>query len=516
MITVNKQSLNSLLAGMVAYPSVLEDTNIVGISLDSRHVDSAYLFLALSVDKQQRLNCLKQAISAGASVVLYDKDNDLASAEITELAQAGVAAYAINNLADKTGEIAARFYGHPSLALTIIAVTGTNGKTSVSQFIAQSLESLGLPCGIVGTLGIGRINGITSTGMTTPDLVTLQGALADFCQQGINYAVIEASSHALQQGRLNNVAIDVAVLTNLSRDHLDYHKNMDDYATAKAQLFNFPSVKVAIINSGDDFGQRLIEHLSETGDMTVLTYSKQSATNADFYANNCQTTQQGLRFDLVYENNTRAINSTLLGQFNIDNLLATTASLSVLDIPVEKIINVVEQCHSVKGRMQAYGSAQQTQLIIDFAHTPDALTQALTSLRAHVPTSGQLWCVFGCGGDRDAGKRPEMGRCAEQYADNIVLTDDNPRSEIPSVIVRDILSGISSPEKIHVEHDRKKAISYAVSHANSADIVLVAGKGHEKYQEISGVKQPFSDADTVIEMLAANDKYEQAMRVGEC
>lgn len=513
MMTINKQSLSSLLAGMLSDPSILEDTLVAGISLDSRQIAAGYLFLSLSNDQTQRQTYLEQALASGASVVLYDLKHDLTSNEITALAKQNIAAYAIRNLAEKAGEIAARFYGHPSLALTIIAVTGTNGKTSVSQFIAQSLEALGLPCGIVGTLGIGRVNALTSTGMTTPDPVTLQAVLADFCQQDINYAVIEASSHALQQGRLNSVTIDVAVLTNLSRDHLDYHKNMDDYAAAKAQLFNFSSVKTAVINSDDDFGQRLIDSLSATGNMTVLTYGKQNE-NADFYAENDQTTQQGLQFDLVYQNKAIAINSTLLGQFNIDNLLAMTASLSALAIPAKDIINVVGQCHSVDGRMQAYGSEQQTQLVVDFAHTPDALMQALTSLRSHVPTSGQLWCVFGCGGDRDKGKRPEMGRCAEQYADNIVLTDDNPRTESPVAIVNDILSGISTPEKIHIEHDRKKAISYAVSHAHSDDIVLVAGKGHEKYQQISGVKQPFSDVDIVLEMLAANDKHTQAMTVG--
>jgi UDP-N-acetylmuramoyl-L-alanyl-D-glutamate--2,6-diaminopimelate ligase len=513
MITVNKQSLSSLLAGMLVDPSVLENIDVSGITLDSRQVQDGGLFLSLSADESQRLSYLKQAITSGVSVVLYEQNDDLTSNEITALAKENIAAYAVRNLADKAGEIAARFYGHPSLALTVIAVTGTNGKTSVSQFIAQSLELLGLPCGVVGTLGVGRLDDLVSTGMTTPDPITLQGILADFCQKKMKYAVIEASSHALEQRRLNSITVDVAVFTNLTRDHLDYHKNMDDYAAAKAHLFSFAGLKTAIINCDDDFGQTLIANLSNTDELDVWSYSRQNK-NATFYTNNSQTTQQGLEFDIESTYGTAPIRSSLLGHFNIDNLLATTASLFAIDIPFEDITRVIEKCHSVNGRMESYGNEQQTHVVVDFAHTPDALVQALTSLRAHVPVKGQLWCVFGCGGDRDAGKRSEMGRCAEQNADQLVLTNDNPRSENPRVIINAILAGITAPEKVHIEHDRKMAISYAVSHATSDDIVLIAGKGHEQYQEISGIKQPFSDADVVTDMLAANDKQPHSMRVG--
>jgi len=513
MITVNKQSLNSLLAGMLVDPSVLENIEVAGITLDSRQAQSNGLFLSLSADKIQGLKYLEQAINSGVSVVLYDLDDDLTSDQITALAKANVAAYAIRNLAEKAGEIAARFYGHPSLALTVIAVTGTNGKTSVSQFIAQALELIGLPCGVVGTLGVGRIRALDSNGMTTPDPITLQGVLAGFCQQNIKYAVIEASSHALEQGRLNSITIDVAVLTNLTRDHLDYHKTMDDYEAAKARLFSFASVKTAIINSADHFGQSLITKLSDTEGVKVWTYNNQGLS-ASFAAENSQATQQGVQFDLVSDFGSTTIKSELLGYFNIDNLLATIASLHAVDISFEEIIRAVEQCHAVDGRMQSYGNEQQTQCVVDFAHTPDALSQALSSLRCHLSAEGQLWCVFGCGGDRDAGKRAEMGRSAEQYADRLVLTDDNPRSEDSAQIINAILVGLSEPEKAHIEHDRKRAIDYAISHATADDIVLIAGKGHEQYQEILGVQHPFSDKDVVIEILAANDKHNQNLRVG--
>ncbi|PHS25592.1 MAG: UDP-N-acetylmuramoyl-L-alanyl-D-glutamate--2,6-diaminopimelate ligase [Methylophaga sp.] len=513
MITVSKQSLNSLLAGMVADPAVLEDIQLSAISLDSRYVVAGSLFLSLSADQLQRLNYLEQAIALGASVVLYEQEHDLTSSEITALAKQNIAAYAVKDLASKAGEIAARFYGHPSMALTVIAITGTNGKTSVSQFIAQSLELLGFPCGIIGTLGVGRLEHLSDTGMTTPDPVILQGVLADFCQQNINYVVIEASSHALDQGRLNNVMVDVAVLTNLTRDHLDYHKNMANYAAAKARLFSFPSVKTAIINSTDSFGQSLINTLSATKAVKVWSYSTHDAA-AKFYAKNSQATRQGVQFELVSNVGEAIITSPLLGFFNNENLLATIASLLAIEIPFEDIIAVIEQCHSVEGRMQCYGNKQQTQLVIDFAHTPDALTQALQSLRAHVPAAGQLWCVFGCGGDRDAGKRSAMGRSAERYADKLIVTDDNPRSEDPAQIVSDILSGVTAVDNVHIEHDRKLAIEYAVSQASSDDIVLVAGKGHEQYQEIAGVKQPFSDVAVVMEALAANDKHDHNITVG--
>lgn len=511
MITVNKQSLYSLLAGMLVDPSVLENCDVTAITLDSRQVQAGGLFLSLSKDEAQRLMHLEQAINLGVTVVLYELKEDLSSDEITALAKENIAAYAVRNLAEKAAEIAARFYGHPSLALTIIAVTGTNGKTSVSQFIAQSLELLGLPCGIVGTLGVGRIQALNSTGMTTPDPITLQGILAGFCQQNIQYAVIEASSHALEQGRLNSITIDVAVLTNLTRDHLDYHNTMDAYAAAKAQLFNIASVQTAVINNADTFGQTLITNLTAENTTNILSYNNQNSS-ADFYAENSHVTQRGVQFDLVSHFGSTVINSPLLGSFNIDNLLATIASLHAVNIAFKDIISVIGQCHSVDGRMQSYGSEQQVQCVIDFAHTPDALMQALTSLRTHVPEQGQLWCVFGCGGERDTGKRAEMGRSAEQYADKLVLTDDNPRSEDSAQIIKEILSGLIAPEKAYIEQDRKQAIKYAISHATSDDIVLVAGKGHEQYQEILGVQNPFSDKDIVIEMLAANDN--QNIRMG--
>lgn len=513
MMVTNKQTLSMLLAGMLANPAVLTDLTVTGLTLDSRQVQRGNLFISLSANKEQQTLYIEQALTLGAKVVLFDANHGLSEQDIVTLTRDNVKAYPIKKLADKVSEIAARFYGHPSLAMTVIAVTGTNGKTSVSQFIAQSLEFLGLPCGVVGTLGVGRLNNLHSSGMTTPDPVSLQAALADFCQQAIKYVVIEASSHALEQGRLNSVDVDVAVLTNLSRDHLDYHLDMANYAAAKQRLFEMDNLKTAVINYDDDFGKSLMTRLAAKKGLTVMTYSSLDPDAVTLQAQTIHTASDGLNFKLVSESSSAIIQSRLLGRFNVDNLLAAATSLLAINVSFDDVAKALTQCQSVDGRMQCYGGKHQPQIVIDFAHTPEALKQALNSLRVHLTNNGQLWCVFGCGGDRDMGKRAMMGQIVELYADKIVLTDDNPRSETPAVIVHDILSGIKEQQNVHVEHNRELAITYAITHAKAADIVLLAGKGHEQYQEIAGVKQPFSDAAVVKQtLLAANDATQSLLR----
>ena len=491
MIIVNKQSLISLLAGMMADPTALIDVDVTAITMDSRQVEQGGLFVSLATQAQQAQDYLQQAVELGVAIVLFDAEQGLSSQHKNLLQNSNIAAYGIKQLADKAGEIAARFYGHPSMALTVIAVTGTNGKTSVSQFIAQALESLSKPCAVMGTLGFGRLEHLTTTGMTTPNPIRVQAILAGFCQQKLQYVVIEASSHALQQGRLNSVDIDVAILTNLSRDHLDYHHTMADYAAAKQRLFEFASVKTVIINADDDFGQQLITTLQQTTNLNLVSYSQQQA--ADIVAQNSQVTRAGVQFDLVTADHAATINSVLLGGFNIDNLLATSACLLALDIHFDVMAEALSNCQAVNGRMQVYGDKDHPQIVIDFAHSPDALSQALITLRTHISNHGLVWCVFGCGGDRDVGKRSQMGQSAEHSADRIVLTNDNPRSEDPVEIVKAILAGITQQDQVHIEYDRNVAIHYAVSSASKDDVVLVAGKGHEQYQEIAGIQQPFSD-----------------------
>jgi UDP-N-acetylmuramoyl-L-alanyl-D-glutamate--2,6-diaminopimelate ligase len=511
----NNTHVTTLLKGLLDDENPVSDTNVSNISLDSRTVLAGGLFLLLAKDPQQRSQFLQQAVDKGVAVIAYDKEHALSLVE--QAVCEHIETYAIDKLADNAGEIAARFYGRPSESLTVIAITGTNGKTSVSQFIAQALESLGVPCGVIGTLGVGRIEELKSTGMTTPNPVTLQSVLAEFKKLAINHVVIEASSHALEQGRLNSVDINIAVLTNLSRDHLDYHSSMESYARAKQRLFEFASIDKAVLNVDDDFGQTLAKQLDKKA-VKLLSYSSQTNTqiNVDMHiqAVAISTKPEGISFKLQNKNSHANINSPLVGRFNVDNLLAATLALLASGIDFKQAIEAITHCRAVEGRMQVYGGKNQVQVVIDFAHTPDALTQVLTSLKSHLSEKGELWCVFGCGGDRDKGKRPLMGQSAERYADKLVITADNPRSEANDEIVEDIVSGISNMTHTHIEHDRQKAIIHAITAATDDDIVLVAGKGHEQYQEVLGIKHPFSDAKVVTEALAAaNDAQHRTVRV---
>jgi len=501
----------TLLVGMVKTPSLITNVDVTSITMDSRQLEQGALFIATAKTTEHRLTHLKQAIEKGAKAILIDQHLPLSEAEVHYVTSTAIQVISIAKLESKVSEIAARFFGHPSLALTVIAVTGTNGKTSVSQFIAQCLEAAGKPCGVIGTLGVGRLQDLIESGMTTPDPVSVQSALAGFCYEAIKYVVLEASSHALEQGRLNSVAIDVAVLTNLSRDHLDYHQDMASYAAAKQRLFEFDSVKTVVINAEDAFGQGLIKALATQDTTAVMTYGRTTA-NTTLSANTVKTTLEGLTFTLVNADNDSQVHSKVLGQFNIDNLLATAGSLLAINIGFDEVVNLLSQCSAINGRMQMLGSTEQVTVVIDFAHTPDALEKVLQSLQEHLPKQGQLWCVFGCGGDRDTGKRPLMGASAALYADHLIVTADNPRSEDNHAIVAAIVAGIPNGVTPYIEHDRKQAITYAINHAKPQDIVLVAGKGHEQYQEIAGVKHPFSDMTVVTQALAAANDAQSLSR----
>jgi UDP-N-acetylmuramoyl-L-alanyl-D-glutamate--2,6-diaminopimelate ligase len=494
---VKKQSLTWILRDWVAEDVELQESMLTDISMDSRRVTAGCLFLALAKNPADRERHLHQALDKGAFAVLIDATLPLTATESAMLAEEVVAAYPVNDLAQQAGFIAARFYENPSEHMTVIAVTGTNGKTSVSQFIAQALEGCGQPCGVIGTMGAGRVSDLELTGMTTPDPVSVQRLLAGFELEGCRYVVMEASSHALVQGRLNSIDVNVAVFTNLSRDHLDYHKTMEAYGAAKRRLFEMGSVSQAVINVDDAFGQELAQHLRS--DMSLLSYS--SNNSADIYADKIDCHRGGVAFELSIHNDKLGMMLPVMGRFNVDNLLATVAVLNSLGFDNEATCDALQHCHAVAGRMEAHGVQGQPCVVIDYAHTPDALEQALKTLRSHLPAQGQLWCVFGCGGDRDKGKRPLMGQVAETEADIVIITDDNPRSEDHQTIVNDILAGCQQPEIIRVELDRKAAIQYAVSHASPNDIVLVAGKGHEAYQEIEQVKYPFSDTQVVSDAL---------------
>ncbi|AFI83853.1 UDP-N-acetylmuramoyl-L-alanyl-D-glutamate--2,6-diaminopimelate ligase [Methylophaga nitratireducenticrescens] len=483
-------------------------TVVTGLSLDSRRLKSGDLFFALATDLEIRAQHIKQAATAEIAAVCYSAEAPLNPEQRKNLQKRQIEMVAVDDLKEQTARLAAAFYQYPSATMTVIAVTGTNGKTSVTQFIAQALENAGQPCGVIGTLGSGRITEIKDHGMTTPDPVRLQAMLAEMRDSGIRYVAVEASSHALEQGRLNFVDINYAVLTNLSRDHLDYHQNMEEYAAAKQRLFDFASLEAAVVNADDDFGQQILSLLNNN-QITSVEYSCRNS-KASLFASDIQPTTNGLQFNLHNAQQTLAIQTRLLGRFNVENLLATAGVLALVGWSTSEIADGLNQLTSVNGRMQLLASSLQPSVVIDFAHTPDALEKALLGMRQHMDSSSKLWCVFGCGGERDKGKRPLMGKTVSELADKLVVTDDNPRGEKSMEIIEQILTGCHKQADIHIEADRKLAIEYAIIDSALDDMVLIAGKGHEQFQEVAGVKTPFNDNEIAMQAI---QKRHSATRV---
>lgn len=450
------------------------------LTADSRNVQPGALFLAYPGVHNDGRNYIAQAIAAGATGVIWDSQNFVWN-PAWQVANMGVA-----GLKAQVGEIAADFYGHPSRQLSMVGVTGTNGKTSVSQWIAQALTLIGRNTAVIGTIGNGFVKAQHAASNTTPDAILLQGMLAEYLVQQADAAVMEVSSHGLHQGRVNGVHFDVAVLTNLSRDHLDYHETMEAYAAAKEMLFTWPDLRSAVINADDAFGQHLIGKLTAQGN-AVLTYGIHAGA---VRATELILHQHGITMQVVTPQGDAIIKAPVLGRFNAYNVLAVLTTLLALDISLSEAVAAIAQIQPVAGRMQQHGGEGKPLVVVDYAHTPDALENVLQTLREQ--TEGQLVCVFGCGGDRDAGKRPLMAQAACKLADRVVVTSDNPRDEDPTEIIRQILSGVTG--QCDVQPDRVLAIRQAILTAQPGDIVLIAGKGHENYQEISGVKMPFSDA----------------------
>ncbi|MBS9780416.1 MAG: UDP-N-acetylmuramoyl-L-alanyl-D-glutamate--2,6-diaminopimelate ligase [Moraxellaceae bacterium] len=388
---------------------------------------------------------------------------------------------------------------NPSELPKVIAVTGTNGKTTISQLTAQLLQNFGKISAVMGTAGNGKLGQLQQATHTTGDVLAVQSFLQQMAGEKVEVLSLEASSHGLQQYRLQGVPVQVAIYTNLSRDHLDYHHNMEEYAQAKARLFDknhFPSLTHAIINLDDEYAPIMLETAKNSGIKEVWTYTLESSKQATFIAKNIQPSLTGAEIELVSDFGTVSLHSPLLGRFNVANLLASVAgSLALAEqwgLKLSDMANLVSQLKGADGRMDRVPSEKGC-FIVDYAHTPDALIQVLTSLKAHC--EGDLWAVFGCGGDRDKGKRPLMAQAGLNYADKVILTADNPRSEDPNQILQDMQEGMSEEQyaRIHIEPNRKSAIEYAVKNAQDNDIVVIAGKGHETYQEINGVRYDFDD-----------------------
>lgn len=486
-------SLSTLLQGIVAVPSVF-DVTIHGLKTDSREVASGDAFIALSGAKTPADFYVDKAITAGATVILLETEQAGECAE-----HHGALIVPVAGLRGLVGRIADRFFEHPSQRLRLIGVTGTNGKTSVCQYVAQLLRETGTPCGILGTLGYGMPGSLQPATHTTPDAVQVNRVLSRIVKQEGRAAVMEVSSHALDQGRVDNISMTGAVFTNLTRDHLDYHGSMEAYGAAKARLFEREELHFSVINFDDPFGRQLFEQLE--GKCDRVRYSLHEA-QTELWLREFRPTDDGFEAEVDGEWGRFVIAVPLMGSFNASNVLAAMATVLTLGVPVDRVQKAVGRLAPPTGRLERFDGANGVRVVVDYAHTADALANALAALRPHV--DGELICVFGCGGDRDTGKRPDMAREAEKLADRVVVTDDNPRSEHPEAIARDILAGFSDSAKVTVIHDRAEAIQSAIRSATPNDLVLIAGKGHEAYQEIAGQKYPFSDAEQVRHNLKLN------------
>ncbi|ACL71856.1 UDP-N-acetylmuramyl-tripeptide synthetase [Thioalkalivibrio sulfidiphilus HL-EbGr7] len=480
--------LSTLLEGFAAVSPGL-DVPLRDLCLDSRRAQPGAVFIALAGHRAHGLSHAAEALARGAVAVLWEP-----APGVEAPVDLGVPCVAVPGLGQRLGEIADRFFGHPSGAMKLIGVTGTDGKTSVSQFLAQTLYQESGRCGVIGTLGAGVYGELVETGHTTPDALSLHRWLADLRGRGVRYTVMEVSSHALVQGRINGAALDIAVLTNLSRDHLDYHDSMEAYAEAKARLFRWPGLETAILNLDDAFGRKLAAELAER-EVQILGYGLAAASGEieQVRGESVEYRPDGLAFSVVTPWGSGRLETGLLGAFNVHNLLAVLAALLQLGLSLTDALERLTHVRTVPGRMERFSGGKGATLVVDYAHTPAALAQVLQALRMHC--EGRLWCVFGCGGNRDPGKRPLMARASEQFADRVVLTSDNPRHEDPQDIAREVMTGFERPAEVHQELDRQAAVEWAWSHAAAGDLVLVAGKGHETVQIVGDEQRPFSDRD---------------------
>jgi UDP-N-acetylmuramoyl-L-alanyl-D-glutamate--2,6-diaminopimelate ligase len=468
---------------------------VSGLTQDSHAVRAGDAFVALQGARTHGMAFAPDAVARGAVAILAEvgtgnrEQGTAASAPALQpRSPIPVPAVWIEGLRTHLGAIASRFHGDPSASLHVVGVTGTNGKTSTVQLLAQAFTLLGHRAATIGTLGAGLHGALHEGERTTPDVIRVHGLLAEFRDAGATHVAMEVSSHALDQHRVDGVRFDVAVFTNLTRDHLDYHHTMEAYGAAKARLFAWPGLRAAVINVDDAFGRELAARLpARVHTLRCAT----GAGDAELRARDVHTHSDGIDFELVTPWGSGAVRSRLLGRFNVANLLAVAGVLGALDVPFAQMLPALESLQPVAGRMSRIGGGALPLVVVDYSHTPDALEQALLTLRAHC--EGKLICVFGCGGERDAGKRPEMGGIAERLADLAIVTDDNPRGEDGDAIVAQILAGMRSPERAIVERDRAHAIDLALARASEGDVVLLAGKGHEAYQESAGVKRAFDD-----------------------
>ena len=484
--------------------SLYADNFINGLAIDSREIIKGYVFIALAGSKQHGLAYIDQAINNGACAIIYDPA--VIGATLIEHSTQ-IPMIALDGLAGKLGHIAARFYGNPSELMTVIGITGTNGKTSCSQFLSQMLDD----SGVIGTLGWGEWSNLQKTINTTPDALEMQRILAELLKANKKAVAIEVSSHGLDQGRINGVAIKGAIYTNISRDHLDYHCTMDAYLKAKLLLLKSVGLAFVVVNLDDVFSDQIVAAVPEKVEIWGFSVKGKTRSNCtNIIAENILSTDSGIEFDLYCEGNKHRINAPLYGHFNVENVLTVFITMLAMGIEETEAIKRLGFIRPIPGRMERLGDEKSPLIFVDYAHTPDALDKVLTSIKKHCTQA--LWVVFGCGGDRDKGKRSQMGRIATQLANHVIITDDNPRYENSLDIVNDILKGCEAKgnlmisPNIEVIQDRALAIQSVLARAAAKDCIVVAGKGHELYQEINGVRLNFSDSQAISDALTARNR----------
>lgn len=479
------KNLNSLLDKIIDLPATLS-LDCKNLSLDTRTLEAGDIFFGLAGGQHDGKTFIKQAFAKGASAVILEAE----TGHVDTIQNKPV--IHIPKLKQHLGTIASRFYDHPEQALDLIGITGTNGKTSCSHYIANALQDYGLTCGIIGTLGYGLYGQLSPLSHTTPDIFTLYRLLNELRNKGAKAVAMEVSSHALQQERIQGLKFKIGIFTNLTQDHLDYHGNLEDYAACKRKLFENYPMEYAIINGDDAVGRDWLQTLQHEKKY-IYTMNEKYLEDAShtICAQYFTADMHGIKAGLRSPWGDGVLHSHFLGRFNLYNLLATFSTLCIYQLPLPEILLRLSKLHFVPGRMEKIGGHNQPLVVVDYSHTPDSLEKALQTLKPYC--QGELWCVFGCGGNRDKGKRSLMGAIAERYADNIIITDDNPRNEDPKEIVQGILQGLTEQNKAIVEHDRRRAIFHAISCAQQEDIILIAGKGHESYQEIGNKRNPFND-----------------------
>jgi len=490
-------SLAKLLDGLAP---LSHDVEVSDLTQDGRAARPGCAFLAVRGTNEHGLAYAPQAVANGARAVLWEP----APVAVVPDLPSEIVIAPVPNLREHASAIADRFFGAPSLGLSVAGITGTNGKTTCAYLLAQALEFAGRPAAYMGTIGTGRPGTLTGSTLTTGDAITVQRTLSGLRAGGAASVAMEVSSHALDQSRVSAVRFRTAAFTNLTRDHLDYHGTMENYGAAKTRLFTRTDLKSRVVNVDDAFGRQLAIDPRGRGRLIVTSRNHHSHTRAAagfVRAMHVSLSTRGVELEFDSSWGTGALTAPLVGDFNVDNLLTVIAVLLDWELELEQVIGVLSRVHAAPGRMETFGGTNAPLAVVDYAHTPDALRKALSAARAHC--NGRLVAVFGCGGDRDAGKRPLMGAIAAELADEIVLTDDNPRTESPQTIVADITRGIPAGRAFTIEHDRGRAIRESLTHAGRNDVVVIAGKGHEDYQIYGREKRDFSDQKTVRAVLGA-------------